>query len=93
MKPLDRKIIKNHAEKIVQEHGISSFPINPTMIAENNRIDVEPKNDCLEGISGVLIKVGDRCGIGLVRQPDCMRPPGRGLPNKSRKILRILLFF
>jgi GrpB-like predicted nucleotidyltransferase (UPF0157 family) len=30
---------------------------------------------------------------GLVRQPVCMRPTGHGLSNKSRKILRILLFF
>ena len=63
MKPLEEKSIKNRAEKIVYKHGISSFPVNPILIAQNENIVVEPKNDCIEGISGLLMKVGEQCGI------------------------------
>jgi Zn-dependent peptidase ImmA (M78 family) len=63
IKPLNQKLIKNRAEKIVFEHKISSFPINPIIIAREEDIEVQPKNDCIEGISGVLIKAGDQCGI------------------------------
>jgi hypothetical protein len=63
MDPFKQTLIKNHAEKIVGEHGISSFPINPIIIAQKENIEVRPKNDCVEDISGVLIKVGDQCGI------------------------------
>jgi Zn-dependent peptidase ImmA (M78 family) len=63
MKPLDEILIKNFAEKIVYNHGISSFPVDPIFIAQKENIEVKPKNDCSEGISGVLLKVGDQCGI------------------------------
>jgi hypothetical protein len=63
MNLFDQTLIKNRAEKIVCEHGISSFPISPIIIAQEENIEVRPKNDCAEGISGVLIKVGDQCGI------------------------------
>jgi hypothetical protein len=63
MNLFDQTLIKNRAEKIVYEHGISSFPISPIIIAQEENIEVKPKNDCTEGISGVLIKVGDECGI------------------------------
>jgi hypothetical protein len=63
MSLFDEKLVKNRAEKIVGEHRMSSFPINPIIIAQEENIEVRPKNDCAEGISGVLIKVGDQCGI------------------------------
>jgi len=63
MKQLEQTLIKNYAEKIVYEHGISSFPVDPIIIAQKENIEVKPKNDCIEGISGVLLKVGDQCGI------------------------------
>jgi transcriptional regulator with XRE-family HTH domain len=62
-KEFDQKLIKNRAEKIVREYGISSLPVNPKIIAEKNDIVVNAKNDCAEGISGILLKVGDQCGI------------------------------
>jgi hypothetical protein len=61
--PFDQTLIKNRAEKIVREHKISCFPISPVIIAQKENIEVRPKNDCVEGISGVLIKAGDECGI------------------------------
>jgi len=63
IKPLDEKLIKNRAEKIVYNHGISSFPVDPILIAQKENIEVRPKNDCSEGISGVLLKVGEQYGI------------------------------
>jgi hypothetical protein len=63
MNLFDQTLIKNRAEKTVREHGVSSFPISPIIIAQEENIEVKPKNDCVEGISGVLIKVGDACGI------------------------------
>jgi Zn-dependent peptidase ImmA (M78 family) len=63
MKPLDEKRVKNRAEKIVYNHGISSFPVDPILIAQKEDIVVKPKDDCSEGISGVLLKVGDQFGI------------------------------
>lgn len=63
MKPLDEKRIKNRAEKIVQKHGISSFPVDPTEIARKANIEITSKDDCGEGISGALLKVGDDFGI------------------------------
>jgi len=63
MKAFEEKLIKNRAEKIVYNHGISSFPVDPILIAWKEDIEVRPKTDCSEGISGVLLKVGDQCGI------------------------------
>ncbi|MCL2722484.1 MAG: XRE family transcriptional regulator [Treponema sp.] len=63
MKPLEQKLIKNHAEKIVYKHGFTEFPIDPIKIAKNENIEVKPKDDCFEGISGSLLKVGDQFGI------------------------------
>lgn len=63
MKPLEEKLIKNRAEKIVYKHGISTFPIDPIIIAQKEDIVVKPKDDCIEGVSGVLLKIGDQCGI------------------------------
>jgi len=63
MKPLEQKFIKNRAEKIVYKHGFTSFPVDPILIAQKENIVVKPKDDCTEGISGVLLKIGDDFGI------------------------------
>jgi len=63
MKPIEQKFIKNRAEKIVYKYGFTSFPVDPIIIAQKENIEVKAKDDCIEGISGVLIKVGDQFGI------------------------------
>jgi hypothetical protein len=56
---LDRALIQNRAEKIVSKNGFTYFPIDPKQIAENSRINVIPKDDSTEGVSGFLLKLGD----------------------------------
>jgi Zn-dependent peptidase ImmA (M78 family) len=59
----DSTLVKNRAEKIVNRHGITQFPVSPQMIAEKEGITVLAKNDCKEGVSGVLLYNGNQFGI------------------------------
>tara|TARA_B100000780_G_C21118271_1_gene452690 strand:+ start:543 stop:1427 length:885 start_codon:yes stop_codon:yes gene_type:complete len=49
------KMARQHGEKIAEEYGFNSFPINPKEIAEKEKIIVQAKPPEMEGVSGALI--------------------------------------
>ncbi len=51
------------AEHLVRELKITSLPIDPIEIAENEDIAVEPMPPDNQGVSGMLLKSGDQFGI------------------------------
>jgi len=59
----DRVRIQNRAYRILEDHKITTLPVNPIEIAQKEDILVKPKNDCEPGVSAMLIRVGDNVGI------------------------------
>jgi Zn-dependent peptidase ImmA (M78 family) len=62
-KHFTKLLIQQKAEKILKDMGITTLPVDPIAIAEKNRIVVSPKDDQFEGVSGMLVRVGDTIGI------------------------------
>jgi Zn-dependent peptidase ImmA (M78 family) len=62
-KRLTKLLIQHQAEKILKDMGITTLPVDPIAIAERNGITVSPKDDHTEGVSGMLVRVGDTFGI------------------------------
>lgn len=63
---LDYSLIKfsaNEAEKFIKDQGINSLPIDPYSIAKNLNIKVVAKPASAEGVSGMLIRVGEEYAI------------------------------
>jgi len=52
-----------HAEQLIREFEITSLPVNPVVIAARRDIIVQAKADTAAGISGMLMRVGNRFGI------------------------------
>jgi len=52
-----------HAEKVLRERNIASLPVDPMAIAKVAGIEVMAKPASAAGVSGMLLKVGDRFGI------------------------------
>jgi len=52
-----------HAESLIQEWGIRALPIDPFEIAKKHDIVVISKTSDAPGVSGFLMKQGDRFGI------------------------------
>lgn len=50
-------------EEIVRDLGIRSLPVDPFEIARQNDIIVQAKPDTAAGVSGLLMKAGNRFGI------------------------------
>ena len=57
------------AERLIEELGITSLPINPIAIAESLGILVEPKAT-FGGVSGMLIRLGNEFGIAYATHID-----------------------
>src|SRR5574344_1598889 len=60
---LDDLTIPNKAEKILRENNINSLPVDVLGIANKSGILVQAKNDCEQGVSGMLLRSGDTFGI------------------------------
>ncbi len=58
------------AEKVVQERGITAFPVDPIAIARDLGIEVMAKPTCAQGVSGMLLRVGDAYGIAYATHID-----------------------
>jgi Zn-dependent peptidase ImmA (M78 family) len=57
---LERSIIQQQAVKILEEYQINKLPIDPKLIARKANIQVEPDTNCEEGVSGMLLRVGEK---------------------------------
>lgn len=62
-KPLQLKLAKRRGEITAAEHGFDSLPVKPKRIAAMNDIEVRAKPDSVEGVSGMLLRHGDKFGI------------------------------
>ena len=56
-------------EQVIQERGISAFPVDPLAIARDLDIDVVAKQ-ARSGVSGMLLRVGNSYGIVYARHID-----------------------
>ena len=52
-------MIQQRAVRILNEHQITKLPIDPKLIAKKANILVEPNPDYEEGVSGMLLRVGE----------------------------------
>jgi Zn-dependent peptidase ImmA (M78 family) len=59
-KKLERSMIQQQAIKILGEYQCTKLPIEPKLIAKKANIQVEPKADCEEGVSGMLLRNGEK---------------------------------
>lgn len=65
MADLARRVAGKVAERFLQEHGISSLPVDPVALAEKLGIKVIGKPDTSSGVSGALIKVENQFVIAF----------------------------
>jgi hypothetical protein len=49
------------ANRVVQDHRLSSLPVDPMALAQALEIEVQPKS--VKGVSGMLLRVGNNFGI------------------------------
>jgi Zn-dependent peptidase ImmA (M78 family) len=61
--PTNRMIIKNLAEKLALDHGFTSLPVCPKVIAEKSGISLQELPSDHPGVSGMLVRAGDEFGI------------------------------
>ena len=59
-KNLERSLIQQQAVQILGQYQINKLPVDPRVIAEKERIRVEPIIDNEEGVSGMLIRSGEK---------------------------------
>lgn len=52
------------AERVIHENGITDLPVDPFAIAKNGHIEVIPRDPSDNGVSGMLIRVGEDFTIG-----------------------------
>jgi IrrE N-terminal-like domain len=57
------KMAKQEGEACAKEQGYTALPVDPIAIALKNDIDVQPKPDTAEGVSGMLLRHGNEFGI------------------------------
>ena len=58
-----RSTAEGTAALVLRELGITSLRVDPIDIAEDKDILVQPKSDLHDGVSGMLVMVGDAFGI------------------------------
>ena len=51
------------AEKVLENNDLASLPVDPFALAEKHAIEVEAKPDSVEGVSGMLLRHGNKFGI------------------------------
>ena len=59
IKPLDRTLIQNRAEKKLKENDLYALPVDLFSFLEKENISLYPKDSSMDGISGMLVRVGD----------------------------------
>ncbi|MXX05286.1 MAG: ImmA/IrrE family metallo-endopeptidase [Acidimicrobiia bacterium] len=60
----DGYLVATHiGEKTVRKYGIDKLPVDPIALAKRLGIEVQPKPASAEGVSGMLLRVGDQFGI------------------------------
>lgn len=57
------KMAKQKGEVFLRDEGISTLPVDPFAIAASRDIEVKPKPDADQGVSGMLLRHGDEFGI------------------------------
>ncbi len=57
------KLAKRKGEATAKDHGFTSLPVDPFMIAAAREIEVLAKPETAEGVSGMLLRHGDNFGI------------------------------
>jgi len=57
------KMAKQKGEATAKEFGVTSLPINPFDIAKDRDITVQAKENSEGGVSGMLLRYGDKFGI------------------------------
>ena len=57
------------AARVIRRHEVSALPVDPKTIAKANQIEVRPML-AATGVSGMLLRVGDRFGIGYATHID-----------------------
>lgn len=63
MKKAAALLATQHAEKLLQEKGIVSLPVDLFALAATEAITVQAKPDTAAGVSGMLMRVGSSFGI------------------------------
>jgi Zn-dependent peptidase ImmA (M78 family) len=58
-KSLERSVIQQRAVRILNEYQIDMLPVDPKQVAQKARIFVQAKDDCEEGVSGMLLRQGE----------------------------------
>lgn len=58
-----RSLAERTATAVLREQRIDGLKVDPIKIAESKDIHVQAKPDTAEGVSGLLIKIGDQFGI------------------------------
>lgn len=58
-----RSLAENSANAVLREMKIEGLRVDPEQIASDKGILVKPKPDTADGVSGMLVKVGDEFGI------------------------------
>jgi len=54
-----RTVLLNKAEKKLREHGLCALPVNLLSLLEKEDISLYPTGGSVDGVSGMLIRVGD----------------------------------
>lgn len=57
------KMARQRGEQLVRDLGIDALPVDPFAIAATHDIEVHPKPNTEEGVSGMLLRHGDTFGI------------------------------
>lgn len=60
---LRRRSIINQAEKLLEQEGLASMPVDIEALAETRGILIQAKPDTDPGVSGMLLRYGDEFGI------------------------------
>ena len=58
------------AEKVVKEHDIATLPVDPIALARSLGIEVRAKPTHTQGVSGMLLRSGNRFGIAYATHID-----------------------
>jgi Zn-dependent peptidase ImmA (M78 family) len=60
---LRRRSIIAQAERLLEEEGLNSLPVDLDALAATRDIDIQAKQDAAKGVSGMLLRYGDSFGI------------------------------
>jgi hypothetical protein len=61
------KMAKQKAEAFLRDEGMTTLPVDPFAIAASRDIDIKAKPGTAGGVSGMLLRYGDKFGIASPR--------------------------